>query len=218
VEADQRQVGLGDGEVLVVARVGDVRLPLLGLRATAADPRKVEAVARLERRRPDRIGLAHLQMDAVAVELGRHRVAGPRSVERVEVQAGGAVLDQLGQRDVLPERDRRPVEREVVVDELAQVRVARRNAPEAATTGGHRPRELAVIGLPELLAGALRPHPREPERRDGGRGPASGGDDRHLRHVPALAGHIDHTFALDPIALGTVMSHAASLVAFRCGP
>ena len=51
VEADHRQVRLGDGQVLVVARVGDQRLALLGLRAAAADAREVEPVAGLERRR-----------------------------------------------------------------------------------------------------------------------------------------------------------------------
>ena len=46
------------------------------------------------------VGTPHLQVQAVAVELGRARILRPGSVERVEVERRRAVLLDVGRRDV----------------------------------------------------------------------------------------------------------------------
>ena len=129
VEADDGEVRLRHRQVLVVALVGDDRLALLrGRRAGAA--REVVPVHRrvgVDRHRP-----AHLQVAVVLVERGAGRVRRSRAVERVEVQARRAALQQLRGRHVLAQHHRRLVERQVVVDELAEVGVAGRDRARAA--------------------------------------------------------------------------------------
>ena len=163
VEADHRQVGLGDREVLVVARVGDDRLAL-GLLGRAGAAREVEAV--LGGDAVGGHGLAHLEVHAVGlVELRRLRVLRPGAVERVEVEAGRARLQQRARRDLRAQHDGRLVERQVVVDELAEVGEAGRDLRRLAAAGGHQRAELRAVGLAELPPGALRPHAAEAERR-----------------------------------------------------
>ena len=92
VEADDRGVGLGDGQVLVVAGVGDDRPAWPSRSAGAA--RQVEAGLGRDAVRGD--GLADLQVHAVGlVELGRGGVLRAGAVERVEVEARRARLQQL---------------------------------------------------------------------------------------------------------------------------
>jgi hypothetical protein len=52
-----------------------------------------------------------------------------------------------------------------VVEELAEVGVARRNLPWGEIVDRHRLGDLQPVRLSQLLAGALRPHARETERR-----------------------------------------------------
>ena len=118
VEADHRHVRLGHDQVLVVARVGDQRGPrplhpgevVTGLLGVGADPDRG----------------ADLEVQAVGlVELRRARVGRAGAVEGVQVQPGGAALHQLGRGDVVAEPDVGVVHGQVVVDELAEVGVAR---------------------------------------------------------------------------------------------
>jgi hypothetical protein len=119
VKADEREVGLGHGEVLVVSGVGDDRLALLGGRSPHPAG-KVEPVHRGEI--ADRDRLSHLQVEPVrGVELRRVGILRPRPVQRVEVEARRAGLEEIAGGDVLAERDVGLVEGEVVVEELAQV-------------------------------------------------------------------------------------------------
>ena len=198
VEADHRQVGLRDREVLVVAVVGDDRLALRLLGGAGA-AREVEAV--LGR---DAVGghrLAHLEVHAVGlVELRRLRVLRAGAVQRVEVEAGRAGLQQHARVDLRPEHDRRLVERQVVVDELAEVGEAGRDLRGLAAAGGHQRAELAAVRLAELLARALRAHAREAERRARLRG------GRERATFVALR---QQALADDEVALGTVFLHAA---------
>ncbi len=79
VEADHREVGLGDDQVLVVARVRDQRGALLH-GATGADPRQVVADLLPVRAGPD--GVAGLQVQAVVlVELRGRLVGRPGGVQ-----------------------------------------------------------------------------------------------------------------------------------------
>ena len=204
VEPDEREVGLGDDQVLVVARVGDRRE--LAIRVA----REVEALAGLERRPAEALGAAHLQPPAVVlVELLRARVAGTGAVERVEVEARGAALAQLGRRDVLAERDLRPVEREVVVDELPEVGVAGRDRRVRAAGLRHRLGELAPRGPRDPPA--LRPAAAEAERRRLG---GCGGRHRRCgrRVLAAAAAGADESFAEDEEALGAVSAARLLLI------
>ena len=119
VEADERQVGLRDHEVLVVARVGDDRPPLgLGVGALAA--RQVEPVHRGVAADRGRLAVAQVHQIGL-VEPRRLGVLRPGAVHRVEVQRRRAALQQRGRVDRGAEHHRRLVEGQVVVDELAQV-------------------------------------------------------------------------------------------------
>ena len=161
VEADEGEVGLADGQVLVVARVGDERV-LGGARgARQVEARVVvlgEAVVR-----PRGAGRAREQVDLVGrVELRRH--VGPEAVERVEVQARRAPLDEVDDRhgDVVAQPAL--VEGEVVVDELAEVGEPGRDvAVLRVARPRHRGADLAPVGLAELPAVALRALSREAE-------------------------------------------------------
>jgi hypothetical protein len=118
-------VGLRDGEVLVVTWIRNHRqTPFRG--RTRRGAWEVEALPRLVP--ADRNSPSHLQVDVVLVELRRLRILRPGAVERVEVEARGPGLDELCGRDPLAEHDRRPVERQVVVDELPEVGKAGRDA------------------------------------------------------------------------------------------
>ena len=155
----------------------------------------------------DRRGLAHLQVAVVGVELRRLRLARPGAVERVQVEARGARLQQLRRRDVLSQHHRGLVERQVVVDELAEVREAGGDAGVPAAAGRHRVGELAPVGLAER--GAARPHAREAERRrrrlrGRGQGPRA--------PVHALA---EQPFAKHEVALRSMRLHAATLAGTR---
>src|SRR5262245_35932042 len=154
-------MGLGDRQVLVVARIRDDRLaPLRHCRPSAA--RQVEVVHRLVA--ADRDRLPHLQVQAVRlVELGRRRVLRPGAVQRVEVEARRPTLEQFARRDVIAERHVGLVEREVVVEELTEVRVAGRNPGGTTAALGHRLGDLQPTG-------AGRSHPGEAERWRTGRG------------------------------------------------
>jgi len=163
VEADHRAVGLADREVLVVARVGDDRLAL-GILGRARAAWEVEAG--LGRDAVDRLGRAGLEVHAVGlVELRRLRVLGAGAVERVEVEAGRARLQQHARVDLRPEHHVRLVERQVVVDELAEIREARGDRRRLAAARRHQRAELLARALAELAPAALRAHAREPERR-----------------------------------------------------
>ena len=118
VEADEREVRLGHGEVLVVPMVRDERLPTSG-RSAGADAWEVEAVLRAVGW--GGIGPAHLQVDAVAVEHRGFRIIGAGPVQRVEIEARRAALEQLRGRDRLAEHDLGLVERQVVIDELTEI-------------------------------------------------------------------------------------------------
>ena len=196
VEADHGQVGLRDREVLVVPRVGDDRLPLRrngGARAA----RQVEAVLRGQPVAGG--GLAHLQVEPVGlVELLRSGISRARAVEGVEVEARRAGLEERGRSDVLPEHHVRLVEGQVVVDELAEVREARRDPDRAPSRDGHRLREGLSRPLGDLLAATLRAHAGEAE----GRGRRLGGSgERRLTAAEALA---EQALAEDVVALGSV--------------
>ncbi len=194
VEADERQVGLRDDEVLVVARLRDERRAPRR-RVALADAGQVEVgerrIAACDRR-------AHLQVQAVAVELRRPGVVRPGAVERVEVEHRRAALEQVGGRDVDAEHDARLVERQVVVDELAEVGEAGRDPRPGARPGGHRLGELAACHVAQLLAAAGRAHAREAERRRQG---LDLGRER-LRAAAAALGQealAEHVVALRPV-------------------
>ena len=106
VEADEGEVRLGDGQVLVVARIGDDRRPLSAtVSALGARAGQVEAVAwpRIARRGAS---VPIFRWTPSLVELGRRRVVRAGTVERVEVEARRAALQQLRRRHVLAEHDR----------------------------------------------------------------------------------------------------------------
>ncbi len=141
VEPDHGEVGLGDDQVLVVARVGDQRRPLLH-DATGADPRQVVADLLAVGAGPD--GVAGLQVQPVVlVELRGSRVGRPGAVQGVQVEARRAGLEQLRRRDGVTELDLGDVHGQVVVDELAEVGVAGRHvALRLVPERGHRVGEL----------------------------------------------------------------------------
>ena len=91
------------------------------------------------------------------VELRRLRVARAGSVERVEVEARRAPLEQCRGGDVLAEHDRRLVEGQVVIDELAEVGEARRDPGRPAASRGHLVRDLLANPLAGLVAAPVGP-------------------------------------------------------------
>ncbi len=136
VEADEQQLQLRDDDVLVVARVADQRAALL----VAG---QVVAVELAVRRRV----AADEQLDAT---VGRTRplvhervVVGPRAVQAVQVEARRAEVDERVRVVVLLQLGHR-VERDVVIDELPEVRVARRDLRVVA--GGRRAALLDELG------------------------------------------------------------------------
>ena len=163
VKADEQQVQLRDDEVLVVARVADQRPPL-------RVSRQVDSAASVSAER-DRVA----PTSSFTPRLGpssRTGTAGPRAraVQRVEVQARRAeVHERL--RVVGRARARRRVERDVVIDELPEVRVARRGCtglwgPQRATSS--RPVREAKDQVVDLVGSS------PDRRRHGGDTRASG--------------------------------------------
>ena len=204
MEAHERKVRLRDGEVLVIAGVGDDRLALLGHRSARA-PRQV--VALLGRDPLDRGRTAQFEVAAVGcVELRRGRVGGSRAVEGVEVEARRARLEQLRGGHALAEHHVGLVEREVVVDELAEVRVAGRDLRRPAAPAGHRRGDLPPVGGRELAPRSVGPHPREAERRRR-RGCRERGSERLVATLAALR---EQAFAYDVIAFRAMVVHGAS--------
>ncbi len=201
VEPEHRDVGLGDDEVLVVARVGDQR------RALAVDTRQVMTL--LAGVRADLAGLAQLEVQPVVlVELGGLRVSRPGAVQRVEVQPRRPALHELRRGHVLAELDVGLVQRQVVVDELAEVGVAGREVARAAVVGRARPGDHRVgdlLGHGRAEGRALRPAPAEPERWL-----ARGGGGAGVRTAAGLLA--DHPFALDEERLGPVAHRHPSKV------
>ena len=207
VEADHRQVGLGDDQVLVVARVGDQR------RALAVDPGQV--VALLGGVGADLDGVARLEVQPVGlVELGRSRVARPGAVQGVEVEPRRTALHQLGRRDVLAERDVGAVEGEVVVDELADVGVAGRHVALAATALDHRHGQLLDHRGTEGFS--LRAAAGEPERRRLGSRERSGRRGCRVLRLVDRVGYV----AVPPSELGadeTLADDEERLLTMVCG-
>ena len=157
VEADERGMGLGDDQVLVVARVRDQRLPVRLAREVEAGMGLVRD--RQVRHRGRGAGLqAHLVR---LVELGAE--VGSQAVERVEVEAGRARLLERGGGEGDAAGELALVEGQVVVDELAEVGVAGRDGAVhlAVAQPRHADGDLQPVGLSEL--GPLGPDPREPE-------------------------------------------------------
>jgi len=136
VQLQHRALELGDDEVLVVARVPDDRDP------RARRPRQVGAREPLVGR--DRIAEHEVQ----AVVLVEERlVRGAAPVDVVQVEAWRAVVGEcvgVG----LAGQARHRVERDVVVDELPEVRVARGQAELAVVERGG---VLVVVDLAERL-------------------------------------------------------------------
>ena len=169
VEPDERQVGLSDGQVLVVAGVGDLGRAAFGDLGAVADAVEVEAVHGDVRAGERRVGARrpHLQVDLVAVELGVHR--GTATVERVEVQRRRAPLHELRDGDIFAELGVGNVLGEVVVDELAEVGEPGGDLRDAGHAGVGLRRLIGGHGLcdrfVELLTCdcALRPEAREAE-------------------------------------------------------
>ena len=146
--------------------------------------------------------LAHLQVDPVRlVELGRLGIRRTRAVQRVEIEARRACLQELCRRHVLTEHDVGLVEGEVVVDELSEIGEARRDLPCTSSAGRHGLADLPGVRLAELAVDSARPHPREAKRRhlrlDRGR-------ERALAAPDALR---QQTFADDEVALRPVALH-----------
>ena len=159
---------------------------------------------------PAVIGLPHLQVQPVRlVEVRRLGVVRPFSVHRVEVEARRPSLQEIDRRDVVAEHDVRPVERQVVVDELADIRVAGRESGLSSGSRSHRRGDLVQDGVTELLAHAARAHAREPERRDVG---LESCGERPLAATPALA---EQSFADDEVALGSVVLFHDSPLSLR---
>ena len=190
---------LGDGEILVVPLIWDHRkTPLQD--PPGRSPRQVEAL--LRRVSAERLRPPHPEVYVVAVELRRLGILRAGSVQRVEVEARRASLHQLGRRDALAEHDLRLVERQVVIDELADVGVAGRDAGGAPRARGHRVRETLQRPHGELFP--LRPEPGEAERRrrslDGGR-----------KRTPAPADALgEEPLTEDEVTLRAVMLHGGA--------
>ena len=177
VEVDHREVGLRHDQVLVVARVRDQRLLARG-QAALPDAGQVVSLLGLHALRRDRRTDLHAQSVGL-VEVRRPGAAGSGAVQRVEIQARGPVLDHLGGGDLARELQRGGVHRQVVVDELAEVGVARGDPAVATSAGHHRPGQLPDDR--EIERGALGAHPGEPERDRFPRAQGPGG--RSLRGV-----------------------------------
>jgi hypothetical protein len=127
VEADERQVDLGHDEVLVVAQIGDQGPAPLGAPGPEAHSRQIEPIAvdvgaGVGKR--GRGGGPHLQAEAIAVEPSVHGISRAPAVEAVEVQSGGAALGKVTDAHRLRSRGGRPIEREIVIHELPEVREA----------------------------------------------------------------------------------------------
>ena len=143
VEADEQQVQLREDQVLVVARVAGERAALCVARQV------VEHVQEL-----------HAAVARVGPLIQERLVRGARAVDRVEVQARRAEVDQR-ERVVELLQLRARVERDVVIDELAEVRVARWDVRVVRAGMAHRLDERFDRSRAELARGQLREHPAE---------------------------------------------------------
>jgi hypothetical protein len=206
VEPDHGEVGLGDDEVLVVARVRDQRPSLLRDLALA-DARQVVTLLDPVGTEPERVTGLEVQPVGV-VELRRLRTARPAGVQRVEVEGRRPGLQQLRRGDRLAQLDLGHVHGEVVVDELAEVGVARRDvALLVRGDPGHRPGQLlgeVLVQPPALGADAPEPEGRRRARRQvGGSGRGGPGLGDRIGLAVGAAPHlgVDQAFPLDPEAL-----------------
>jgi hypothetical protein len=149
VEAEEGQVELGDDDVLVVARVPDDGQPLRA-------PRQVEGEGRPHLQVPAGLHAAGVADDEERV-VGRELVevgliGGSPAIHAVQVERGGAEVVER-QRVDQHLLDGGGVEGDVVVDELAQVGVARGDVL-VVTLGVRR---VGVLHRPaELLQGRQR--------------------------------------------------------------
>src|SRR5262249_7181691 len=122
VKPGERDMSLGDDQVLIVARIGDRGLPTRLLRRAAAGAGEVVAVEILARHRIARgkvaaRGSTELQMEAVLVELRREIRSAP--VERIEVERRRPALREIFNRDRRSERNvLRRIEAQIVCNEL----------------------------------------------------------------------------------------------------
>jgi hypothetical protein len=141
---------MGDDDVLVVARVTDdgARQPFLIHGLSPATGRLV----RRQRLAEGTAGqlLAKEEVQAVEVQIGL--IVGPPAVDAVEVEPRGTEVNQRV-RVVLALQAARGIESQVVVDELAEVRVGSRDA--------------ALLGVRSVLREFLIGDHRCPERREG---------------------------------------------------
>src|SRR5215211_2652952 len=148
VEAREQQVQLRDDRVLVVARVADQGDELV-------------VAWEVERRA---LGEQQPPRHVLLVEIGLH--LRPAAVERVEVEPWCAPVDRAA-RPARACAERRRVERDVVVDELAEVGEAGRDPARLEVLARpHRHHERSYLGL----AGAARlqvghEHAEAPARR-----------------------------------------------------
>jgi len=173
--------------------------------APRSSPLRGEGRSRLSPGCLPRPASCHLQVEAVGlVELRGLRIRRAAPVERVEVEARRARLQELRRRHVLVEHDVGLVEREVVVDELAEVRETGWNLPCASAACRHRLADLPGVRLAELAVHPARPHAREAKRR-------------HLRldrgcerALPASGALCQKSLADDEVALRAVLVHTAS--------
>ena len=147
------------------------------------------------------VGGAHLQVEAVAVELGRPGILRSGAVQGVEVERGRARRLDGRRRDVHVLHQDRLVEGQIVVDELPQVGEPGRYRSGGQVGDRHRFGDLAAVRLAELFAGALRPHPREAERRDRLL------DRQRHRRRPTVEGLRQETLADDEVALRAMALH-----------
>src|SRR4051812_17394204 len=112
-------MGLRNREVFVVSPIGDDRL---------ADRTRCLSWQVRALRPPLRLAVP--EMDAVAlVELGRAGILRADAVKRVKVETRGTRLEQRRGRDIDVLHQRALVERQVMVEELAKIRVAGRDLP-----------------------------------------------------------------------------------------
>jgi hypothetical protein len=175
VELDHGEVELGQDHVLVVARVTDQGDAVAGAG---------EVDVRVPQFRVVRAGIVELAVDD-----------GPVTVEVVEVQPRRAEVDEPVGLGVPVEREGR-VEREVVVDELAEVGEAGREAAIELVIGRlaaiHEPagraEPLGGLESGRLAGGQAREHPAEAAGR-GLRARCGGGGAKRARKLAMRSWH-----------------------------
>ena len=182
-------VRLRDREVLVVSRVGDDRL---------AD--RARGLSRQVRAWRAALRRAQLQMDAVGlVELRRGGILGAVAVQRVEVEARRARLEERRRRDVGALHQPALVEGQVMVEELAEVREPGRDLPRR----GCRPSSPGRSSAGWAYRAACR-SPSAPCARSGTAAPSRA---RTQRALPASARLPEEPLADDEVGFRTVPVH-----------